>query len=91
MKFDAALARFASGGPTEASFFQTLGRDPGPSPIEVEQLDSIAALIGKNEERIAGGRELEMIGSDLLESIEGFAHVAGIESEINLEGRIGKI
>jgi hypothetical protein len=51
----------------------------------------VAALVGEDEEGVAGGGGAELIGGELLEAVEGFAHVAGIEGEEDFEGGAGEI
>jgi len=52
---------------------------------------AVAALVGENEKSVAGGRGAELVGGELLEAVEGFAHVAGIESEEDFEGVGGEV
>ncbi len=84
-KLDATLAELAGSRPTEAAFFQTFYRDPKAGAVEVEELDAVAALVGKDEEGVAGVDGLELVGGELLEAVEGFAHVAGSEGEEDFE------
>lgn len=78
---DAALAGFAGGRPAETAFFETFGGDQEAGAVEVEELDAVAALVGEDEEGIAGGGDVELVGGEGVETVEGLAHVAGIERE----------
>ncbi len=71
----------AGDGPTEAAFLKAFGSDPCAGAVEVEELDAVAAFVSEDEEGVAGGGGLMLVGSDLLESVEGLAHVAGVERE----------
>jgi hypothetical protein len=55
VEFDATLAGFARSGPAEAAFFEAFCRDPEAGAVEVEELDSVAAFVGEDEEGVAGG------------------------------------
>ena len=91
VEFDSALAGFAGSGPAEAAFFESFRGDPGAGAVEVEELDAVAALVGEDEEGVAGGGGLELVGGEGVEAVEGFAHVAGIEREKNLKSGAGEI
>jgi hypothetical protein len=91
VELDAALSRLAGGRPTESAFFQPFCREPQAGAIEVEDLDAVAAFVGEDEEGIAGGGGAELVGGELLETVEGFAHVAGIEGEEDFEGVGGEV
>ena len=81
MEFDSALAGFAGSGPAEAAFFESFRGDPGAGAVEVEELDTVAALVGEDEEGVAGGAGMELVGGEGVDPVEGSAHVAGIERE----------
>ena len=84
-KLDASLAGFAGRGPTESAFFKTFCRDPETGAVEVEELDAVTTLVGEDEESVAGGGGLELVGGEGVEAVEGLAHVAGIQGEEDLE------
>jgi hypothetical protein len=90
-KVDTALVRLAGAWPAEAAYFESLGRNPKSSSIEVEELDTSLAFVGKDEEANARGACLELLGGEMLEAVEGLAHVAGIKCEKNLESGVGEI
>ncbi len=85
------LAGFAGGGPAEAAFFEAFRRYPKTGAVEVEELDAVAAFVGEDEEGVAGGGGLELVGSEGVKAVEGFAHVAGIEREEDFEGGAGEV
>jgi hypothetical protein len=91
VELDPALAGLAGGGPAEAAFFESFCRDPEARSVKVEELDAVAALVGEDEEGVAGGGCLKLVGSEGVEAVEGFAHIAGIEREENLEGGTGEV
>ena len=55
VEFDLTLAGFAGGGPAEATFFESFRGDPCAGAVKVEELDTVAALVGRDEEGVAGG------------------------------------
>jgi len=76
------------GGPTEGALFQALGDNPVSSAVEVEDLDKTAGLVGEEEGRAAERVELEVIADQLGEGVEAFAHVAGLQRDIDLEASV---
>ena len=85
------MAGFAGSGPAEAAFFESFRGDPGAGAVEVEELDAVAAFVGEDEEGVAGGGGLELVGGEGVEAAKEFAHVAGIEREKNLKSGAGEI
>jgi hypothetical protein len=56
------------------------------------ELDAVAAFVGEDEKGVACRRvALELVGGELLEAVEGLAHVAGVEGEEDLEGVCGQV
>ena len=91
VELDAALSRLAGGRPAEAAFFQSFSCDPEARTVEIEELDAVAALVGEDEEGIAGGGGLELVGGEGVEAVEGLAHVTRIEGEEDFESGAGEI
>lgn len=69
------------GRPTEAAIFQPLRRDPQAGPIEVEQLDVVAAQVDEDEELIDPEATFaEMLAGRSVEPVEALAHVARLQA-----------
>jgi hypothetical protein len=72
---------YVSGTPTEASFFEAFGQHPDTAAIPVEDFEAIALAVSEDEDGAAPWIDLEFFFGHLPETVEAFAHVAGIEAD----------
>ena len=83
-----------SGGgdrPTESSFLQPFGSDPEAGSIVVEDFEAVAAFVAEDEKGFVGTGFTDVIMSDGAESVEGFAHVGGLDCEEDFECGTGEV
>ncbi len=66
-------------GPGEGAFFKSLGAHPRPGTIAKEDLDPVSSSVGEDEERSAPGILGQSFGDQSVQTIEAFAHVAGVD------------
>ena len=81
--FEAQLAvlRVAGLGPAVGSAFEPFRVYPQARSIPVEQLEQVAGSVGEDEDRTAAGIVTETVDHLGVETVEGFAHVAGFGRE----------
>lgn len=72
-------------GPAEGSLFETLGDDPVTGAIKVEDFDEVASFVGEEEGGSAGRVDFDGLACDLGEAVEGLAHVAGVQEDVDFE------
>lgn len=71
--------------PAEGSFFKPFGDDPISGAIEVEDFDEGLSAIGKKEGGSACGVGADLVAGKFGEAVEAFAHVAGVEGDVDFE------
>ena len=85
------ISSIVTGRPAEGSFFESLGGDPEAGAIEVKELESIAAFVDEGKDGFFYEFLTEVLCGDLSETVEAFAHVAGLKGEVDLERGIGEV
>ena len=71
--------------PAEGALFEALGHHPVAGAIEVEDLDEVTPLVGEEESGSTARIHADGVARHGGQTIEAFAHVAGLERDIDLE------
>ena len=53
--------------------------------VEVEDLEAVAAFVGEDVEGAVEWIGFEVFGDEALKAVEAFAHVTGLNGEVDLE------
>ena len=85
------ISSIVAGRPAEGSFFEAFGGDPEAGAIEVEELESVAAFVNERKDGFFYEFLTEVLGGDLSETVEAFAHVAGLQGEVDLERGVSEV
>lgn len=71
--------------PGEGALLEALAHHPQAGPVMIEQFDPVAPVVGEGEERPALGIFLERFLGKRVEPVEGLAHVAGFDGQVDPE------
>ena len=77
--------------PTESPALEPFCRHPEARPVEVEQLDAVAPFVGEHKENLAReSRVIELLTNDVVESVEGLAHVTGRKRDVDSQRAVSE-